>query len=112
MPFKKGQSGNPGGSSQARKLLNDSFLRALYRVWDKHGDKALERVAHEHPSQFVAQMFKLLPKEVTADVQKTDDFGTLSETIALIERINEEYEREELERGGGPDKPLSLVKSD
>jgi hypothetical protein len=112
MPFKKGQSGNPGGFIQARKLLNDSFLRALHRVWDKHGEKALERLAQEHPCQFVAHMFKLLPKEVTADVQKIDDFGTLSETMALVERINEEYEREELERGGGLNKPLSLVKPD
>jgi hypothetical protein len=46
-------------------------------VWDKHGDKALERVAQEHPYQFVATRFKLLPKEGTAAVQKTHDFGTL-----------------------------------
>jgi hypothetical protein len=57
MPFRKGQSGNPGGSSQARKLLNDSFLRALHRVRDKHGDKALETMAQEHPCQFVTPMF-------------------------------------------------------
>jgi hypothetical protein len=57
-PIRKGQSGNPGGSSQARKLLNDSFLRALHRVWDMHGETALERLAQEHPSQFVTNMFK------------------------------------------------------
>jgi hypothetical protein len=94
MPFRKGQSGNPGGSSQARKRLNDSFLRALHRVWDKHGEKALATMAHEHPSQLVTQMFKLLPKEVTADVHEPYEFGGLSETLALIEQVNEEYERE------------------
>jgi hypothetical protein len=109
MPFTKGQSGNPGGFIQARRLLNDSFLRALHRVWDKHGDKALETMAQEHPSQLVAHMFKLLPKEVTADVQKTH--GALSETMALVERINEAYEREEQKRREAPDKPLSLIKS-
>ena len=111
MPFRKGQSGNPGGSSQARKLLNDNFLRALNRVWDKHGDKALERVAQEHPSQLVTHMFKLLPKETTADVHEPYDFGTLSVTMALVDRVNEKIERKKQERRGGPDKRLSLVKS-
>jgi hypothetical protein len=112
MPFKKGQSGNPGGSSQARKLLNDAFLRALHRGWGKHGDKARERMAQEHPCQFVTHMFKLLPKETEADVHAPYDFGTLSETEKLIERVNEEYERKERKRRGGPDKLQSLVKSD
>jgi hypothetical protein len=112
MPFRKGQSGNPGGSSQARKLLNDSFLRALHRVWDKHGEKALERMAQEHPCQFVTHMFKLLPKETEADVQEPYDFGSLSVTLELVERVNEKIERKEQERRGEPDKPLSLVKPD
>jgi hypothetical protein len=112
MPFKKGQSGNPGGSSQARKLLNDSFLRELRRVWDKHGDKALATMAQEHPAQLVTQMFKLLPKETEADVHEPDDFAPLSETMALVERVNKEYEREEQKRREAPDKPLSLVKPD
>jgi hypothetical protein len=112
MPFKKGQSGNPGGSSQARKRLNDSFLRALHRVWDKHGEKALETMAKEHPCQFVTLMFKLLPKETTADVHAPYGFGTLSETLELIERVNEEIDRKEQKRRGEPDKPLSLVRSD
>jgi hypothetical protein len=111
MPFRKGQSGNPGGSSQARKLLNDSFLRALHRVWDKHGEKALETMAQEHPSQFITHMFKLLPKEVTADVHEPYNFGPLSETLALIERVNKGYEREEQKRQETSDEPLSLVKS-
>jgi hypothetical protein len=53
-----------------------------------------------------------LPKETEAEVHKPYDFGTLSETIALIERVNEEYEREEQKRQETPDKPLSLVKSE
>jgi hypothetical protein len=55
-------------------------------------------------------MFKLLPKETEADVHAPYDFGTLSETMARVERINEGYEREE-EKREGLDKPLSLVKS-
>jgi len=76
-------------------------------VWDKHGEKALETMAQEYPCQFVTHMLKLLPKEITADVHEPYDFETLSETMALVERINKEYEREEKERGEGPDKPLS-----
>ena len=110
MPFKKEQSGNPGGCSQARKLLNDSFLRALHRVWDKHGEKALETMAQEHPSQLVTQMFKLLPKETIAEVHEPYGFGTLSETMALIERVNKECEREEQKGREAPDEPLLLVK--
>jgi hypothetical protein len=56
-------------------LLNDALLHALRRVWDKHGEKALERMAEEHPSQFVANMFKLLPKEVKADTDNTPEPG-------------------------------------
>jgi hypothetical protein len=112
MPFAKGQSGNPGGCSQARKLVNDSFLRALHRVWDKHGETALETMAQEHPCQLVTQMFKLLPKETEAEVHAPYDFGPLSETMALIERVNKEYEREQQKRQETPDKPLALVKPD
>jgi hypothetical protein len=112
MPFRKGQSGNPGGCSQARKLLNDSFLRALHRVWDKHGEKALERMAQEHPCQLVTLMFKLLPKETEAEVHEPYDFGSLSVTMDLIERVNEEIERKEQERREGVNRPLSLVKSE
>jgi hypothetical protein len=92
-------------------LLYDSFLRALNRVWDEHGEKALERVAQEHPSQLVTNMFKLLPKEVTADVHEPYDLETLSEIMARVERINEEYQREEQKRRGGLNKPQSLVES-
>jgi len=80
-------------------------------VWDKHGEMALERMAQEHPSQSVIHMFKLLPKGITVDLHEPYDFGTLSETLELIERVNEEYEREEQKRRKGPDKPLSLIKS-
>jgi hypothetical protein len=68
-------------------------------------------MAQEHPAQFVATRFKLLPKEVTAEVQKTHDFGTLSETMALVERINKAYTREEQKRRAALNKPLPLVKS-
>jgi hypothetical protein len=112
MPFKKGQSGNPGGCSQARKLLSDSFLRALNRVWDKHGEKALATMAQEHPAQFVTHMFKLLPKETEAEVHEPYGFAPLSKTLELIKRVNKQYEPEEQKRQETPDKPLALVKPD
>jgi len=80
-------------------------------VWDKHGEKALETMAQQHPCQFVTNMFKLLPKETTADAHEPYVFGTLSETLELIETVNKEYEREEQKRQEGPDQPLSLIKS-
>jgi hypothetical protein len=96
MPFKKGQSGNPGGCSQARKLLSDSFLRALNRVWDKHGEKALATMAQEHPAQFVTHMFKLLPKEVKADTDNTLYHEPLSATLAWVNEIVGREENQEV----------------
>jgi hypothetical protein len=87
MPFAKGQSGNPGGYSQARKLLNDAFLRALHRVWNEHGEMALKRMAKEYPAQFVAHMFKLLPKETEIETDNTLEYEPLTATLGWLDEI-------------------------
>ena len=78
--------------------MNDSFLRALHRVWDKHGDKALATMAQEHPCQLVTQMFKLLPKETEVESDNTLEYEPLSATLAWVKEIvGSDEHQEELE---------------
>ncbi|HKH19387.1 MAG TPA: hypothetical protein VKB53_00495 [Gammaproteobacteria bacterium] len=44
MPWQKGQSGNPGGTSKGcGRKLTDAFIRALARDWKAHGEKVDQR---------------------------------------------------------------------
>jgi hypothetical protein len=68
MPWKKGQSGNPGGRSKgARTKLSDAFIRILARDWEKHGESVVSRVRESDPATYMRVIAGLLPKDVTLD---------------------------------------------
>jgi hypothetical protein len=37
--FVRGKSGNPGGYSQAKRIVSERYLRALKEVWNEKGMK-------------------------------------------------------------------------
>jgi Family of unknown function (DUF5681) len=63
-PWQPGRSGNPAGHPKgARNKLTTEFFEDFYATWQKHGAKALEKVAEKHPRDFVRVAAMLMPKE-------------------------------------------------
>jgi len=94
MPWRKGQSGNPGGRSQgSRRKLTDAFIRVLARDWKVHGEAVIKRVREEHPAAYFKGMLSLVQKDVSVEGKinpaplKTEP---LSATMAWIEQIVQE----------------------
>ena len=90
MPWQKGQSGNPGGTSKGcRRKLTDAFLRALARDFEAHGEEVIQRVREEHPVAYFRGMISLLPKEHSIDgaVEQTLNAKGLPATTEFLEQI-------------------------
>jgi Family of unknown function (DUF5681) len=52
-PWQPGQSGNPAGRRPgSRNKLSEEFLQGVHRTWQAHGDRALEAMAINDPSNF------------------------------------------------------------
>jgi hypothetical protein len=99
MPFKKGQSGNPGGSpNAAKRSLANSFVRTLRRKWEAHGDKVIDRLIAEDPAAFVRAVTAVLPKDVSieAAVNNTIDVRGLPATSEWLKQFRTEREKPKL----------------
>lgn len=71
-PFKKGESGNPGGKPVgARNELSAAFLKDLLADWKTAGAAAIGVLRSEKPDVYVKVIAELLPKqeEQTVNVQ-------------------------------------------
>jgi Family of unknown function (DUF5681) len=65
IPFKPGQSGNPGGRPKgARNKLGEEFLAQLCDDFEAHGAAVIERVRREDPASYIRVIAGLLPKEL------------------------------------------------
>jgi hypothetical protein len=99
MPFKKGQSGNPEGRPNvAKQRLQNSFIRALMRDWEQHGDQVIERLRNENPAAYVRAIVGVLPKDLSVEGHIKDDRTpscSFDATQALIEQVIREGEEEE-----------------
>ena len=75
--FEPGQSGKPNGrpkDSGDRARVNRMFLNDLRKHWEKHGYKAIAD-AHEHnPAKFVQIVASLLPRDVTLNIDVSNEF--------------------------------------
>jgi hypothetical protein len=50
MPWRKGQTGNPGGLSKgSRRKLTDALIRTLARDGKAQGEEVIKRVREENP---------------------------------------------------------------
>ena len=96
MPWRKGQSGNPGGLSKgARRKLTDAFIRTLARDWKVHGEEVIQRVRDDNPAAYFKGMLSLVPKDVSieGDIKQALLYTEpMLATMAWIEQVLSESE--------------------
>jgi hypothetical protein len=85
----KGTSGNPAGRPEgARNRLQSSFLYALAKDFEEHGEGAIRIMRVERPAEYVKVVASLMPKEFLV----TDNaLGEMSddELLAAIQSIRQ-----------------------
>jgi hypothetical protein len=65
IPFKPGQSGNPGGRPvAARNRITAKFLYELADHFDENGRTAIQKVFEEKPDRYLAIVAALLPQKI------------------------------------------------
>jgi hypothetical protein len=71
VPFRPGQSGNPGGKPvQSRNRITGAFLAALADDFDEHGRSAIVACREQTPSRYLAIVASLLPKQLEVAQEK------------------------------------------
>ena len=83
----KGYSGGPGRPPGSRNKLTEEFLADLYRSWQRHGRKVLDRVAAERPEVYFQAMIKLAQVH-RIELDQPDEFQrarTKEEVLAKVE---------------------------
>ena len=86
IPFKPGQTGNPGGKpTGARNRLTAAFLNALAADFDEHGKKAIQECRETKPEAYIKAIAALCPKviEVERPLQEMEDAELLAAVRAL-----------------------------
>jgi hypothetical protein len=56
-----------GNAEHTRHLVNKAFLQDMAVAWRKHGAKALDRVAKDHPAAFCKMFILLVPREMKVE---------------------------------------------
>jgi hypothetical protein len=91
--FAPGASGNPGGSPDAvRRVVNKAFLQDMAIAWRKHGAKALDRVAKDHPAAFCKMFTLLVPREMKIEHSNAIKNLTDEQLEAMIEYLKASLE--------------------
>lgn len=98
--FKPGQSGNPAGKPKgARHALTNDFVKALADDFSKHGRAAITTVREEDPGKYLDIVAKLVPKDIDVNVNASDAFIKMWETVAagtfnaMVEDVSRAEER-------------------
>lgn len=83
IPWKPGESGNPGGRPvAARNKLQGAFVNALAADFELHGKDAIERARIEDPIGYVKVVASLMPKQVE-ETKPLDDLSDAELTAAI-----------------------------
>lgn len=91
MPWKRGQSGNPGGWSSAQRRLYKGFLTDVQKRWQEKGGECLDRMIRDHPEDFVKIVAALMPKSLEASITTTEvkTAMTLPDVLKELEAVSE-----------------------
>jgi Family of unknown function (DUF5681) len=92
VPFKPGQSGNPGGRpAAARNRLQGDFLNALAEHFAENGKDAIVRLCKKNPVAYIKAVASLMPRQFESggllDDVPDEDVRTL---IALVKAARAE----------------------
>ena len=60
--FKKGNSGG-GRPLGSKNKISEDFLQCFQKVWEEHGEEALQVMVKERPAEFVKVAASLIPKD-------------------------------------------------
>lgn len=80
-PWKKGQSGNPGG----RRKRNKPFLEALAADYEKNGHEVIETLRKKHPEAYCAYLFGK-PVERIQRLAVQTSLEEIAKTIIRLEK--------------------------
>jgi hypothetical protein len=100
IPFKPGQSGNPGGKVVgARNRLTAKFLYELAEHFDTHGADAIQTVYEEKPDRYLQIVASLLPQklDLNAPLEGMSD-DDLSKKLELLEVLSKAIETQRAEQ--------------
>jgi hypothetical protein len=91
--FAPGISGNAGGSPDAvRRVVNKAFLQDMAIAWRKHGARALDRVARDHPAAFCKMFVLLNPRQLTLEHSNAIKHLSDEELEGMIEHLKASLE--------------------
>jgi hypothetical protein len=88
IPFRPGQSGNPGGKPlRARNGLSGRFLNDLADDFDEYGRAAIVACREQSLARYVAIVASLLPKELQLEQSRPLSDCTDEELTAMIDLV-------------------------
>jgi hypothetical protein len=94
IPFKPGQSGNPGGKPVgARNRLTARFLHELAEHFDEHGAEAIKTVFENKPDRYLMIVAALLPQkfDLSAPLDGMGD-DELSRNLEMVQMLRQRLE--------------------
>jgi hypothetical protein len=93
IPFRPGQSGNPGGKPvHARNHLSGRFLSELAEDFDQYGRAAIVACRKRSPSRYLAIIAAVLPKELMFERDRTPAEYSDEELTAMLELVHKQIE--------------------
>ena len=89
--FQKGFSGSiSSDAARARRQLNASTIQGMQWAFDKHGRKAIEKVATSQPAIFLKMLVLLVPRELEI-TQSSGTKGMSDEQLDVMVATLEGY---------------------
>lgn len=73
IPFRRGQSGNPGGKPKnARNRIQSAFLEALAVDFETHATETIRLAREKDPCGYLRVIVSLVPKQIESSLLMDD----------------------------------------